>query len=78
MNSEITPPKKLTLDDGRVLQKTFIEERLKEHIKSSDTDPEEDEERSFFIADMGEVHRQFLRWQRNLERVKPFYGMFGE
>lgn len=28
----------------------------------------------FFVADMGEIYRQHLRWKMNLSRVKPFYG----
>ena len=33
------------------------------------------EEDTFFVADLGEVYRQHLRWKLNLPRVKPFYGM---
>ena len=32
------------------------------------------EEDTFFVADLGEVYRQHLRWKLNLPRVKPFYG----
>lgn len=32
------------------------------------------EEDAFFVADMGEVYRQHLRWKMNLKRVKPHYG----
>lgn len=32
------------------------------------------EEDAFFVADMGEVYRQHLRWKINLKRVKPHYG----
>jgi hypothetical protein len=30
---------------------------------------------SFFIADLGEDHRQFIRWKKNLPRVEPFYAV---
>jgi ornithine decarboxylase len=30
---------------------------------------------SFFIADLGEVYRQFIRWKKNLPRVEPFYAV---
>jgi ornithine decarboxylase len=30
---------------------------------------------SFFIADIGEVYRQFVRWKRNLPRIEPFYAV---
>lgn len=33
------------------------------------------EEDPFFVADLGEVYRQQLRWKMKLARVKPFYGM---
>jgi hypothetical protein len=32
------------------------------------------EEDAFFVADLGEVYRQHLRWKKNLARVKPHYG----
>lgn len=32
------------------------------------------DEDTFFVADLGEVYRQHLRWKKNLPRVKPFYG----
>jgi ornithine decarboxylase len=32
-------------------------------------------EYSFFIADLGEVYRQFLRWKKNLPRIEPFYAV---
>ena len=32
------------------------------------------DEDAFFVADMGEIYRQHLRWKMNLKRVKPFYG----
>lgn len=34
------------------------------------------EEDAFYVADMGEIYRQHLRWKMNLGRVKPFYGEF--
>lgn len=33
------------------------------------------EEDAFYVADLGEVYRQHLRWKLNLGSVKPFYGM---
>lgn len=32
------------------------------------------DEDTFFVADLGEVYRQHLRWKLNLPRVKPHYG----
>ena len=49
---------------------------FKQQQASPDTaDGESDVEYSFFIADLGEVYRQFLRWKRNLPRVEPFYAV---
>ncbi|KAL7958856.1 pyridoxal-dependent decarboxylase [Trichoderma compactum] len=33
------------------------------------------EEDTFFVADLGEVYRQHLRWKKNLPRIKPFYAV---
>ncbi|KAL6879102.1 pyridoxal-dependent decarboxylase [Trichoderma novae-zelandiae] len=33
------------------------------------------EEDTFFVADLGEVYRQHLRWKRHLPRIKPFYAV---
>ncbi|PKY02096.1 ornithine decarboxylase [Aspergillus campestris IBT 28561] len=33
------------------------------------------EEDAFYVADMGEVYRQHLRWKMNLSRVRPFYAV---
>lgn len=32
------------------------------------------EEDPFYVADLGEIYRQHVRWKMNLPRVKPFYG----
>ncbi|KAF4120693.1 ornithine decarboxylase [Geosmithia morbida] len=33
------------------------------------------DEDTFFVADLGEVYRQHLRWKKNLPRIKPFYAV---
>ncbi|KAL1993131.1 hypothetical protein VTN49DRAFT_3888 [Thermomyces lanuginosus] len=33
------------------------------------------EEDAFYVADLGEVYRQHLRWKLNMSRVKPFYAV---
>ena len=35
----------------------------------------EDDSSAFFVADLGEVYRQHLRWQRGLPRVIPHYAV---
>jgi ornithine decarboxylase len=56
--------------------KALVQRVLKERIAQVDTDTcEPGEEDAFYVADLGEVYRQHLRWKMNLARVKPFYGM---
>ncbi|KAG0272427.1 hypothetical protein BGZ95_011828 [Linnemannia exigua] len=31
---------------------------------------------AFYIADLGEVYRQHLRWKSLLPRIEPFFGKF--
>jgi hypothetical protein len=33
-----------------------------------------DAEAAFFVADLGYIYRQYIRWQRCLPNVTPFYG----
>lgn len=30
---------------------------------------------SFFVADLGYVHRQYISWTRRIPRVLPYYGI---
>lgn len=49
---------------------------LKQRIAAIDTDTcGPGEEDAFYVADLGEVYRQHLRWKMNLGRVKPFYAV---
>ena len=57
--------------------KELVLDALKARIQNVNTDvcqPGEDD--AFFVADMGEVYRQHLRWKMQLKRVKPHYGWF--
>ncbi len=55
--------------------KELIGDALRERVENIDHDYcEAGEEDTFFVADLGEVYRQHLRWKLNLPRVKPFYG----
>jgi ornithine decarboxylase len=63
--------------EGRRIEaaKQLIGQALRERVESVDHDfCEPGEEDTFFVADLGEVYRQHLRWKLNLPRVKPFYG----
>ena len=58
---------------GKLLTKDALERR----VESINTDIcEAGQEDAFFVADMGEVYRQHLRWKMKLNRVKPHYGMY--
>ena len=61
--------------DGVKCSEGLVKNALKERINVIDTDTcEAGEEDAFFVADMGDVFRQHLRWKMNLKRVKPHYG----
>ena len=50
---------------------------LKSEIANIDVDScQPGDEDAFYVADLGEVYRQHLRWKMKLGRVKPFYGKF--
>ena len=53
----------------------LIGNALKNRVNNIDHDAcEPGDEDTFFVADLGEVYRQHMRWKKNLPRVKPFYG----
>lgn len=63
--------------DGRKADwaKEVIGDALRERVENIDPEfCEPGGEDTFFVADLGEVYRQHLRWKLNLPRVKPFYG----
>jgi ornithine decarboxylase len=49
-----------------------VEEVLKSRVLSIDCETESDS--AFFVADLGKIYRQHLRWKTHLPRVEPFYG----
>ena len=54
---------------------TLVGEALRKRVESIDfalCNPGDED--AFFVADLGEVYRQHLRWKLHLKRVKPFYG----
>ncbi|MCJ1414987.1 Ornithine decarboxylase [Xylographa parallela] len=62
--------------DGVKCSEGLVKDALKERINVIDTDTcEAGEEDAFFVADMGDVFRQHLRWKMNLKRVKPHYAV---
>ena len=65
------------LSQSRLAAKELVLDVLKKRAAEVDVDRcGPGEEDAFYVADMGEVYRQHLRWKMNLGRVKPFYGKF--
>jgi ornithine decarboxylase len=58
-----------------VSSRSAIQDVLKREVAKINVDHcQPGEEDAFYVADLGEVYRQHLRWKLNLARVKPFYG----
>lgn len=60
----------------RNLAQSMIGHALQTYIENINPDEcEAGGEDAFFVADLGEIYRQHMRWKVNLPRVEPFYGM---
>lgn len=65
------------LSQSRLAAKNLVLDVLKKRAAEVDVDRcGPGEEDAFYVADMGEIYRQHIRWKMNLGRVKPFYGTF--
>jgi len=52
-----------------------IDQMLHARLASFDPESEDAEaENAFYVADLGEVYRQHLRWKALLPRIEPFFG----
>lgn len=52
-----------------------IDQMLQARLASFDPESEDAEaENAFYVADLGEVYRQHLRWKALLPRIEPFFG----
>ncbi|OJJ83870.1 type III PLP-dependent enzyme [Aspergillus glaucus CBS 516.65] len=61
---------------SRLTAKDLVLEVLKKRAAEVDVDQcGAGEEDAFYVADMGEIYRQHLRWKMQLGRVKPFYAV---
>lgn len=61
---------------GQSISKQLIGQALKSRVDAIDPDTcELGDDDAFFVADLGEVYRQHLRWKKNLARVKPHYAV---
>ena len=62
--------------DGAKLSKELIGAALQNHIRGVNPHECEDgADDAFFVADLGEVYRQHLRWKKHLKRVTPHYAV---
>lgn len=62
---------------GNLKGKQLIGDALKARVEAIDHDEcGVGDEDAFFVADLGEVYRQHIRWKQHLGRVKPHYGEF--
>lgn len=62
--------------NGKDLSKELIGRALQQRVHSIDDDTcEPGDEDAFFVADMGDVYRQHVRWKKHLGRVKPHYAV---
>ena len=65
-----------TSPETKALAQEMIAKALQEHIEGIDPDVcEAGGEDAFFVADLGEIYRQHMRWKMNLPRIEPFYGI---
>ena len=62
-----------TAEDGKRMIRGVMNERIA-GIDHQICQPGDED--AFFVADIGEVYRQHMRWKMNLKRVKPHYGQF--
>ena len=63
------------IDHGAIKAKSLIADALKNRVEAIDHNVcGAGDEDAFFVADLGEVYRQHLRWKNHLGRVKPHYG----
>lgn len=64
------------IQDGAKNARGMIGAALQQHIDNIDTDDcEAGAEDAFFVADLGEVYRQHVRWQKRLPRITPHYAV---
>lgn len=62
--------------DGPAIAKQLIGNALARRVEAVDHELcEPGDEDTFFVADLGDVYRQHLRWKKNLPRVRPFYAV---
>ncbi|KAI9652482.1 MAG: hypothetical protein M1831_006751 [Alyxoria varia] len=64
------------IEHGKTTSKKLIGNVLRDRVREIDGNTcDADDENAFFVADLGEVYRQHLRWKMNLQRVRPHYAV---
>lgn len=58
----------LVIPNNLKILKNSTEQVLKDKISNHEA------EDAFYVADLGEVTRQFNQWKELLPRVRPYYG----
>lgn len=62
--------------DGVKLAKEMIGAALQKHVQAVNTDDcDAGDEDAFFVADLGDVYRQHLRWKKHLGRIIPHFAV---
>lgn len=80
LNQGYSPAKAVNYDandqhNHEIKSKTLVKDALKARVQGIDTNVcEPGEEDAFYVADLGKVYRQHMRWKQSLPRVKPHYG----
>lgn len=72
-----SPPPEPDEDELPMIHTEKVDDLMRSYIISAaaaSAAHEPKAEAPFFIADLGRVYRQHLRWQTCLPRVTPFYG----
>lgn len=63
-------------DDLNIIHNLPVGELMKRKLEThSALKWESDQENAFFVADLGEVYRQHLRWKSLLPRIEPFFAI---
>ena len=74
IQADLTTVTSLNLDPR--LQAMSVHEIMTARVALAST--HEDGEDPFFVADMGDIIRQYDQWIRALPRIEPFYGKKGQ
>ncbi|KAI9277148.1 pyridoxal-dependent decarboxylase [Phascolomyces articulosus] len=61
--------------DETIFYGESVEERIKRRFSESSTNRNMDSENPFYVGDLGEIHRQHMKWKSLLPRIEPFYAV---